>query len=121
MASALVNADLFGTLNEGGPYTVFAPTDEAFQALLDELGISFRDLAGDTELLTSVLLYHVVEGEVTSDMLEAGEVTTLNGATVTISLEDGVTVNNANVVTADILATNGVVHIIDAVLVPPTE
>ena len=120
LANAVVRAGLMGTLNGEGEFTVFAPTNEAFAAALEELGVTFDDLIADQELLESILLYHVVEGTVTSDMLEAGEVTTLNGATVTIALEDGVTVNGANVVAADVMASNGVVHVIDAVLVPPS-
>ena len=123
LANAVVRAELFSTLNDSdAELTVFAPTNEAFNAALEELGLEFDDLVADQELLTSVLTYHVVEGTVTSDMLESGEVETLNGESITVEIaEDGtVTVNGATVVTADVEASNGVVHVIDAVLLPPS-
>jgi uncharacterized surface protein with fasciclin (FAS1) repeats len=120
LGTLVIRAGLFGALSDTDTeLTVFAPTNEAFTAALDELGITVDDLVADRDMLQSILLYHVVEGEVTSDMLEAGEVTTLNGATVTISLEDGVMVNDATVVMPDVQASNGVVHVIDSVLLPP--
>jgi uncharacterized surface protein with fasciclin (FAS1) repeats len=121
LGTLVIRAGLFGALSDtDAELTVFAPTNDAFNATLDELGITVDDLVADRDMLRNILLYHVVEGEVTSDMLEAGEVTTLNGATVTISLEDGVMVNDATVVTADVQASNGVVHVIDGVLLPPS-
>jgi uncharacterized surface protein with fasciclin (FAS1) repeats/copper(I)-binding protein len=127
LVAAVQAAGLEDTLR-GGEFTVFAPTDVAFAAALDALGLTAEELLADTELLTSVLTYHVVEGTVTSDMLEDGmEVTTVNGATLTVNVgEDGVTLTDANgstysVVTPDVMASNGVVHVIDGVLLPPME
>ncbi len=120
LGTLVIRAGLFDALSDTDTeLTVFAPTNEAFTAALDALGITLDELVSDREALRNILLYHVVEGEVTSDMLEAGDVTTLNGATVTISLEDGVMVNDATVVIADVQASNGVVHVIDGVLLPP--
>ena len=111
-------AGLVETLQGDGPFTVFAPTNDAFAAL-DEA--TLEAVGADTDLLTSVLLYHVLDGEVLSTDLEDGAmVPTLNGASVTISL-DPVMVNNANVVIADLIGTNGVIHVIDAVLIPPAD
>ncbi len=122
LAAALEAADLVDTLKSEGPFTVFAPTDEAFEAALADLGLTAEELLADTELLTSVLTYHVVEGEVpAADVvtLDGQEVETVNGETVTISVDgDAVMVNDANVITTDVFASNGVIHVIDAVLVP---
>ena len=120
LVAAVQAAGLEETLRDG-EFTVFAPTDDAFATALDALGLTAEELLADTETLTSILLYHVVEGTVTSDMLEAGDVMTVNGAPVTISLEDGVMVNDVTVVTADVEASNGVIHVIDGVLLPPVE
>ncbi|MEO0595653.1 MAG: fasciclin domain-containing protein [Chloroflexota bacterium] len=126
LVAAVAAADLVGTLDTGGPFTVFAPTNAAFEAAIEALGTTAEDLLADTETLTSILTYHVVSGEVLSEALTDGqEVTTLNGAILTIGVsDDGVTVTDGNgstynVVTADVDAGNGVVHIIDGVLVPP--
>lgn len=105
--------------------TVFAPTNDAFAATLAQLGLSAEDVLGNTELLTSILLYHVVEGEVfAADVvgLDGQEVTTLNGETFTVSVVDGAVILNdtVNVVATDIDASNGVIHVIDAVLIPPS-
>jgi uncharacterized surface protein with fasciclin (FAS1) repeats len=128
LAAAVVRAGLVGTLNGEGPYTVFAPTNDAFTAALEALGLSAAELLANRELLGGVLTYHVVEGAITSDMLESGEVTTVNGAVLTVTVNEDGTVsltdgqgNSANVVLADVLASNGVVHVIDAVLLPPAE
>ncbi|MFQ3647230.1 MAG: ABC transporter substrate-binding protein [Anaerolineae bacterium] len=102
--------------------TVFAPTDAAFLAAIEALGGDAAALLADTELLTNVLLYHVVEGSVFSSDLSTMMVPTLLGPELSIEVtESGVTVNGANVVVADIEASNGVIHVIDAVLLPPTE
>jgi uncharacterized surface protein with fasciclin (FAS1) repeats len=108
---------------EDGPVTVFAPTDAAFAAKLAELGLTAEQVLSNTELLTSILLYHVVDGAVPSSALTDGQmVTTLNTAQVAISIEgDTVMVNDATVVTPDVPACNGVIHVIDAVLMPPAE
>ncbi len=120
LTQALEAAGLVDVLSGEGPFTVFAPTDEAFAALpegtLEELL-----LPENREQLIQILTYHVVPGEVLSTSLEAGEVTTVEGSPVEISLADGVMVNDANVVTADIEASNGVIHVIDKVILPPQE
>ncbi|MEN9231835.1 MAG: fasciclin domain-containing protein [Thermostichus sp. DG02_5_bins_236] len=120
LTQALEAAGLVETLSGEGPFTVFAPTDEAFAALpegtLEELL-----LPENREQLIQILTYHVVPGEALSTSLEAGEVVTVEGSPVEISLADGVMVNDANVVTADIEASNGVIHVIDKVILPPQE
>jgi uncharacterized surface protein with fasciclin (FAS1) repeats len=119
LVAALEAADLVTTLQGDGPFTVFAPTDEAFAALpaglLDKLL-----LPENLESLTAILLYHVVDGAVYSGELLDGDTVTLEGSSVTtLVTADGVTVNGANVTTADIAATNGVIHVINQVLIPP--
>ncbi|NBI30228.1 fasciclin domain-containing protein [Chengkuizengella sp. YPA3-1-1] len=117
LAAALEKAGLVETLKEKGPFTVFAPTDEAFEKLLDELDISAEELLA-REDLKKILLYHVVPGKVMSGDLKDGmKVKTLANKKVEISL-DPIQVNNANVVKADIEASNGVIHVIDEVLLP---
>ena len=116
LAAAVEAAGLAETL-AGGEFTVFAPTDAAFTAALEAIGITAEDLLANTELLTSVLTYHVVEGTVTSDMVAAGTVATVNGASLTVSVSDmGIMVDQANVTAVDLMASNGVVHVIDSVL-----
>ena len=114
---AVTAAELVETLKGEGPFTVFAPTNAAFEALpegtLDELL-----LEENQDQLAGVLTYHVVEGAGFSADLENGEVATVNDESVTISVGDGVMVNDANVIIADIETSNGVVHVIDAVLLP---
>ncbi|NBG89397.1 fasciclin domain-containing protein [Isachenkonia alkalipeptolytica] len=118
LVEALVAADLVDALEDDGPFTVFAPTNDAFAALLEALDIEKDDLLEHPDL-ADVLLYHVVEGAVFSTDLEEGmEPETLQGETVMISLEDGVFVNDSEVIDADIEASNGVIHAIDEVLVP---
>lgn len=115
----LVNAaGLAETLSGEGPYTVFAPTNEAFEALPPPV-VDY--LTNHPDFLTQLLTYHVVDGAVMSADVVEGEVATLDmGSTVTVTVDDmGVAVNNAHVVTADIAASNGVIHAIDTVLVPP--
>jgi uncharacterized surface protein with fasciclin (FAS1) repeats len=115
LAAALGAADLVGALKGDGPFTVFAPTDDAFAALPDG---ALEGLLADIPALTDILLYHVVpSAETTRDLPGFGSVTTLNGD-VTISQEGGITVNDAQVVITDIIAENGVIHVIDAVLIP---
>jgi len=119
LAAALQAAGLVDTLKGPGPFTVFAPTDEAFAKL--PAG-TVEDLLKpeDKEKLTSILTYHVVAGKVMAkDVVKLHEAKTVNGQEVKITVEDGkVMVNNANVVKTDILCTNGVIHVIDAVLLP---
>ena len=112
---ALTAADLVPTLKGKGPFTVFAPTDEAFakipQADLDAL-------LKDKTKLKAVLTYHVVAGKVMSTDLKAGNVKTVQGSNVKVSTKGGAMVNNAKVVVADVAADNGVIHAIDTVLMP---
>ena len=120
LEAAVIAADLAGTLSGDGPFTVFAPTDAAFDALpAGTLDALLADPSGD---LTDILLYHVLGAEVMSGDLTDGQVaTTINGKDITVSIENGnVFINDAQVTVADIPADNGVVHVIDAVLLPPT-
>ncbi len=117
LLAAAEAAGLVETLSGEGPLTVFAPTDEAFAALPEG---TVEGLLADTEALTSVLTYHVVPGAVMStDLSDGMTATTVNGADITVTIGEGVMVNDANVVTADIEASNGVIHVIDAVILPP--
>ncbi len=117
LAAAVEAAGLTETLSGEGPFTVFAPTDEAFAALPEG---TLDELLANPEQLASILTYHVVSGEMTSDQLTEGqEVTTVNGAPATITLEGGPAINGAAISTPDIQATNGVIHVIDAVILPP--
>lgn len=121
LLAAAQAAGLVETLSGPGPLTVFAPTDAAFEAALADLGLTAEELLADTETLTGILTYHVVEGQVLStDLSDGMTATTVNGAELTISVNGGVMVNEANVTTADVMASNGVIHIIDAVLLPPS-
>ena len=117
LVTAVEAADLAGTLSGEGPYTVFAPTDAAFDAL--PAG-TLDDLLADPEALANVLTYHVVDGDVmAADLSDGMEVEALNGETLTITIDgDTVKVNDATVTTADIVTSNGVIHVIDTVLVP---
>jgi transforming growth factor-beta-induced protein len=125
LVAALEAAGLVDTLNGPGPFTVFAPTEEAFAAALDALGMTAEELLADTETLTSVLTYHVLPGEVYAETvvtLDGEEVETVNGADVLISVDgDTVMVNTATVIATDIEASNGVIHVIDEVLLPPAD
>lgn len=118
LETAVIAADLAGTLSGAGPFTVFAPTDAAFNALPD--GVLDALLADPSGQLTQVLLYHVVSGSALSTSLSDGQqITTLFGQNIAVTINgNGVFINNAQVTTADIVASNGVVHVIDAVLVP---
>ena len=119
LVQAVLRAELQDVLANGGPFTVFAPDQNAFDIFLADNGfVSVGDIPVD--LLTQVLLYHVVEGKVFSTDLVNGYVPTLNGAAVNVSLDSGVMIDDSNVTSANIQATNGVVHVIDAVLFPPT-
>jgi len=112
LVSAVVQADLVSTLKSEGPFTVFAPTDAAFAAL----GVDLASLS--KEELTNILLYHVVEGIVFSSDLSEGSVPTANGASIAVSLDSGVKINDSNVIIANVQTTNGVIHVIDKVLIP---
>ena len=115
LVAAVQAAGLVDTLKGPGPFTVFAPTDEAFakipKATLDAL---LKDKAA----LTKVLTYHVVAGKVMAADVKAGKVKTVQGSELTIGTMGGVTVDNAKVIKTDVVAKNGVIHVIDAVLVP---
>lgn len=117
LATALTEAGLIEALQGEGPFTVFAPTDEAFAKISEK---KLNALLADKEALKKVLLYHVVSGKVTADkVVKLDEAETLEGKMVKIKAgSKGVKVNNANVVTADIMASNGVIHVIDTVLMP---
>jgi uncharacterized surface protein with fasciclin (FAS1) repeats len=117
LVTAITAAGLGDALSGEGPFTVFAPTNEAFEALPAGL-LEKLLLPENKEVLTKILTYHVVEGKVMAADVAAGDVETLEGSTFTIATEGGVMVNTANVTTTDVPASNGVIHIIDAVLVP---
>ncbi|MBK7428056.1 MAG: fasciclin domain-containing protein [Saprospiraceae bacterium] len=119
LEAAVIAAELADDLSGDGPFTVFAPTDAAFAALPD--GTVEALLQDPTGALAQILLYHVVAGTALSTDLSDGQnIVTLNGASVTVTIEGGnVFINDAQVTVADILADNGVVHVIDAVLLPP--
>ncbi|CAN5790416.1 hypothetical protein BH23GEM11_BH23GEM11_11810 [soil metagenome] len=110
-------AGLVETLDTGGPFTLFAPTDAAFAAL--PAG-TLESLLADPDALRDILLYHVVSGRVTAaDVASLNQATSLQGETLRIMVHDGsVMVNDANVTTTDIQASNGIIHVIDAVLIP---
>jgi uncharacterized surface protein with fasciclin (FAS1) repeats len=118
LVAAVTAADLVDTLNSEGPYTVFAPTDEAFAALPPGL-LEALLLPENKDALVKILTYHVVPGQVMAADVTDGEAGTVEGQNVTFSTVDGVTVNGANVIQADVVASNGVIHVIDAVIVPP--
>jgi uncharacterized surface protein with fasciclin (FAS1) repeats len=115
LTTALIEAGLVDALSENGPYTVFAPTNAAFEALPEG---ALEELLADTDRLREVLLYHVIEGAVSSDEVADGEVASLQGSSLLISTEDGVRVSGAEVIEADLRGTNGIVHKIDTVLLP---
>ena len=118
LVAAVQAAGLVETLKGEGPFTVFAPTDDAFAALPEDTVQSLL-LPENKEKLTSILTYHVVSGKVmSSDLTNNMMAETVQGGQVKIMTYGGVTVNDANVVTADIEASNGVIHVIDAVILP---
>jgi transforming growth factor-beta-induced protein len=117
LVEAVVKAGLAQTLSGAGPFTVFAPTNTAFQALFAALGVSGIS-ALTAEQLIPILQYHVVSGNVKSSQLSAGSVPTLNGD-ITISLSPSPAINTtSNIVLTDVQGTNGIVHVIDKVLLP---
>lgn len=119
LLAAVDAAGLTETLRGPGPFTVFAPTDDAFAALPAGT-VEFLLLPENIDMLTSILTYHVLGAEVrAADAIAAGSAETLNGQSVTITESGGnVLVNDATVVQADVVASNGVIHVIDAVLLP---
>jgi uncharacterized surface protein with fasciclin (FAS1) repeats len=122
LVEAVIAAKLDGTLSGAGPFTVFAPTNAAFAALLTELKIDKAALLADTALLTKVLTYHVVSGKVLKADIPFGKpITTLQGQTITIDTSAVITdasARTSKITATDILATNGVVHLIDKVILP---
>merc|ERR1712194_866735 len=121
LVAALSATDLVGALSSpAGPFTVFAPTDEAFDALPYGL-IECLLVEQNLPILSDILLYHVASGEALSTDLSNGmNITTLQGEDVTVDLNNGVKINDATVVGADVLASNGVIHVLNQVLVPPS-
>ncbi len=118
LVAAVQAADLVDTLKSEGPFTVFAPTDEAFAAL-PEGTVENLLLPENKDQLVAILTYHVVPGKVMSgDLSNDMQAATVQGGEVTIMTEGGVMVNDANVVTADIETSNGVIHVIDKVILP---
>jgi uncharacterized surface protein with fasciclin (FAS1) repeats len=117
LAAALEAAGLVDALKGEGPFTVFAPTDAAFAKLPEG---TIEALLADKEKLTQILTYHVVAGKVTAEqVVELDRATTLNGQDVRISTDYGsVKVNDAKVIKADVMASNGVIHVIDTVILP---
>lgn len=130
LVAAVTEAGLVETLSGEGPFTVFAPTDDAFAAALESMGLTAEELLA-SEDLSSILTYHVVAGnlmaaDVIAAVEEAGgtaEVETVNGAPISVEVVDGSVIINgtATVTAADLAAGNGVVHVIDAVILPPME
>ena len=118
LVAAVAAAGLVETLQGEGPFTVFAPTNEAFAALPAGL-VDKLLLPENKDLLVKILTYHVVSGKVMAADVTAGDVPSVEGQNITITTDMGVKVNGANVVTTDIEARNGVIHVIDAVILPP--
>ena len=113
---AVQAAGLVEVLQGEGPFTVFAPTDEAFAKIPQE---TLEALLADKEMLTEVLTYHVVPGKVlAADVVELDSATTVQGQSIRIDTSDGVKVDEANVISTDIIASNGVIHVIDSVILP---
>ncbi|NJL40736.1 MAG: fasciclin domain-containing protein [Leptolyngbyaceae cyanobacterium SM1_4_3] len=120
LVAALTAAELDQVLQGDGPFTVFAPTDEAFAAL-PEGTVEDLLLPENRPLLIQILSYHVVPGEFTSSQLTSGEVQTAANEPVMVEVgADGVTVNEATVIQPDVMASNGVIHVIDQVILPPS-
>ena len=119
LVAAIKAAGLVETLSAKGPFTVFAPTDAAFKAL--PKGTLEKLLKPENKAtLVKILTYHVVPGEITAKSIKAGDVKTVEGASVKIQVKKGrVTIGNAKVTKADVKASNGVIHVIDKVLLPP--
>jgi uncharacterized surface protein with fasciclin (FAS1) repeats len=116
LAKALTAAGLVDTLKGDGPFTVFAPTDDAFAKLPEG---TLDALLKDKEKLTKVLTYHVVPGKVmAADVVKIKEAKTVEGQKISIDTSDGVKVDDAKVVKTDIVASNGVIHVIDSVILP---
>jgi uncharacterized surface protein with fasciclin (FAS1) repeats len=117
LVAALQAAGLVETLQGPGPFTVFAPTDDAFAAL-PEGALDALLLPENKDALVKILTFHVVAGKVMAADVTAGEVPTVEGSNLTITTDGGVKIFDANVTQTDVLATNGVIHVIDQVLIP---
>jgi len=120
LVAAVIQADLLTTLQSEGPFTVFAPTDQAFA----DAGINLSSLDNDEgkSILSDILLYHVLSGSVQSSEVTDGlTATAVNGDILTFAVGDSVMVNDATVTTPDVMASNGVIHVIDKVLIPPAD
>ena len=119
LAAALDAAELIPTLKGDGPFTVFAPTDEAFAKLPEGTVASLLE-PQNRDQLVAILTYHVVPGKVMAkDVVNLSEATTVNGADISIKVMDGkVRINDATVVTADVATSNGVIHVVDTVILP---
>ena len=118
LAAALGAAGLVETLKGDGPFTVFAPTDEAFSKIPSEK-LSELLQPENKERLLAILTYHVVSGRVSADeVTDLESATSLQGQTLKISTKDGIRINDAKVLTPDVQAANGVIHVIDALLIP---
>ena len=115
LAAALTAADLIGTLKGKGPFTVFAPTDAAFAKIPKA---DLDALLKDKAKLTSILTYHVVPGKVLAADVKAGKIKTVQGSEITVTTAGGVMVDKAKVTATDIVADNGVIHVIDTVIMP---
>jgi uncharacterized surface protein with fasciclin (FAS1) repeats len=116
LVTALETAGLVDTLKSDGPFTVFAPTNDAFDKLPEG---TLESLLADKEKLTQILTYHVVPGKVTSSQVAGlNSATTVQGKNLAIDASSGVMINGAKVIQADIEASNGVIHVIDTVLIP---
>ena len=116
LVTAVKAAGLVETLKGEGPFTVFAPTDEAFAKLPEG---TLESLLADKQKLTAILTYHVVPGKVmAADVVKLSSAQTVQGQSVTIDTNDGVKVDGANVIKTDIETSNGVIHVIDAVILP---
>jgi uncharacterized surface protein with fasciclin (FAS1) repeats len=122
LVAAVTAAGLVETLSGEGPFTLFAPTNEAFAALPAEVTDPLF-LPENVDQLVNILKYHVVAGSVPSSSVESGDVETLSGDSIGVDVSDamGIMLNNdAHVTTADVIASNGVIHVIDKVLLPPS-
>jgi len=116
LVQAVQAAGLVETLSGEGPFTVFAPTDEAFAQIPQE---TLQAVLADKEKLTAILTYHVVPGKLmAADVVRSTQLQTVQGQSITVSTEGGVRVDNANVIQTDIEADNGVIHVIDKVIMP---
>lgn len=116
LVQAVQAAGLVETLSSEGPFTVFAPTDEAFAQIPQD---TLQAVLADKEKLTAILTYHVAPGKLmATDVVRSSQIPTVQGQSITVNTEGGVKVDDANVIQTDIEADNGVIHVIDKVLMP---